>query len=128
MEVLLKPISRKWHHGYPRIQMKVSLSKPARSPFLLNTHLSQVITIVLVNVENLPATSFTSAFESSGLSNHTYTPPSATLSLSSWPSLGSLIDAGTNVVVFMDEQANYDAVPWLIDEFSNVFEDAYGEF
>jgi hypothetical protein len=87
-----------------------------------------VITIVLVNVENLPATSYTSAFQSSGLTQYTYSPPSSALALSDWPTLGSLIDQGKNVVVFMDYEANYQEVPYLIDEFSNVFEDAYGEW
>lgn len=30
--------------------------------------------------------------------------------------------------MFMDNSADYGSVPWIIDEFSNVWEDAYGEF
>jgi hypothetical protein len=41
--------------------------------------------------------------------------------------LGSLIDSGKRVLAFMDNQADFTQVPYLIDEFSNMFEDAYGE-
>ncbi len=94
------------------------------SPLLL---MSSVVTLVMVNIDDLPPTAFTSAFTSSGLLNKTYTPSSATTSLYSWPTLGTLIDAGTTVVVFMDAEADFTSVPYIIDEFSNVFEDAYGE-
>jgi len=86
---------------------------------------NEVISIVMVNIDDLPATSFKSAFTSSGLSSHIYTPSSAATSLYSWPTLGSLIDASTTVVVFMDEMADFTSVPYLIDEFSNMWEDAY---
>lgn len=38
-----------------------------------------------------------------------------------------MIDAGTTVVVFMDNSADFASVPYLIDEFSNMWEDPYGE-
>jgi len=86
---------------------------------------NEVLSIVIVNFNNLPATQFSAAFDAAGLSQYAYSPPSAQIALSAWPTLGSMIDNGKRVVVFMDNQANYDAVPWIIDEFSNMFEDAY---
>ena len=80
----------------------------------------------MVNIDDLPPTSFTSAFTSAGLNNHTYSPPSGAIPLTSWPTLGTLIDAGTTLVVFMDEEADFSSVPFIIDEFSNMWEDAYG--
>ena len=56
-----------------------------------------------------------------------YKPPSASLSITQWPTLGVLIDAGTTVMVFMDFDADFASVPTIMDEFSNVWEDAYGE-
>jgi len=41
--------------------------------------------------------------------------------------MGSLIDGGKRVLAFMDNQADFSQVPWLIDEFGNMFEDAYGK-
>jgi hypothetical protein len=86
-----------------------------------------VISILIVNSDNLPPTAYTSAFDSAGLTNYTYSPSSSSTTLSAWPTLGTLIDAGTRVVVFMDYDASFSSVPWIIDEFSNMWEDAYGE-
>lgn len=86
---------------------------------------NDVITLVIVNSDNQPATSFASAFESSGLATYGYIPPSASLTLSAWPTLGSMIDSNKRVVTFIDNQASFDAVPYIMDEFSNMWEDAY---
>ncbi|EIW71612.1 hypothetical protein TREMEDRAFT_16423, partial [Tremella mesenterica DSM 1558] len=86
---------------------------------------NDVITLVIVNIDDLPPTSFTSAFTSSGLQRYTYSPSAAEISLRDWPSLGTLIDSGKTVVVFMDQEADFTSVPWIIDEFSNIFEDAF---
>jgi hypothetical protein len=79
-------------------------------------------------MNNLPATRFSAAFDAAGLSQFAYSPTSAQIALNAWPSLGSMIDSGKRVVVFMDNQADFASVPWIIDEFSNMFEDAYGEW
>ena len=86
-----------------------------------------VVTLVMVNIDDLAPTAFTSAFNASGAVDRTYSPPNATLSLDEWPTLSELTNANTNLVVFMDTQADFSSVPYLIDEFSHMFEDAYGE-
>jgi len=92
----------------------------------ISSNPNDVITLVMVNIDDLPPTAFTSAFTASNLSNHTYSPPSATVSLFSWPTMGTLVDAGTTLVVFMDQEADFSSVPYIIDEFSNMWEDTYG--
>lgn len=86
---------------------------------------TEVISIVLVNMDNLPATSFSAAFETAGLSDYAYTPSSSATSLSDWPTLGTLVDTGKTVVVFMNYNADFSTAPYIIDEFSNMWEDAY---
>lgn len=81
--------------------------------------------MVIVNIDTLPATSFAAAFETAGLSNYAFTPSSAATSLSDWPTLGSMVDSGKTVVVFMDYNADPTNVPYIIDEFTNLWEDAY---
>lgn len=98
------------------------MAYPSALPQLTST----VISILIVNIDNLPASTFGSAFETAGLSAYAYSPASATIGFSDWPTLGTLIDAKTNVVVFMDNTASFADVPYIIDEFSNMFEDAYG--
>jgi hypothetical protein len=84
--------------------------------------------MVIVNSNNVPATTFASAFSAAGLDQYAFTPSAGQLALSEWPTLGSMIDSGRRVVVFIDNQANFAQVPYLIDEFSNMWEDAFSEW
>lgn len=75
-----------------------------------------------------------------------YSPTSSNLTYTSWPTLGTLIDAGTRLVTFMDTHADFSTVTYIIDgtylthnnsetsnlltersyaEFTNVWETAY---
>ncbi|KAK4688726.1 hypothetical protein P7C73_g1377, partial [Tremellales sp. Uapishka_1] len=84
-----------------------------------------VVTLVLVNVDDLPVTSFSPIFQTAGLDKLAYSPSSSSLSINAWPTLGALIDASTPVVVFMDFEADFTSTPYIIDEFSNMWEDAF---
>jgi hypothetical protein len=88
---------------------------------------NDVVTLIIVNIDNLPATTFAQSFSSAGLEQYMYSPTAGQLTINEWPTLGSLVDSGKRVLAFMDNQADFSQVPWLIDEFSNMFEDAYGE-
>lgn len=57
-----------------------------------------------------------------------YSPSAASLTVTEWPTLGSLIDAGTRLVTFMAGNADFTAVPYIIDEFASMWETAYGAF
>lgn len=39
-----------------------------------------------------------------------------------WPTLAEMILTGQRVVIFMDYEANQTAVPWVLDEFSQMWE------
>ncbi|WOO84153.1 PI-PLC X domain-containing protein 1 [Vanrija pseudolonga] len=91
----------------------------------LDANPNEVVTLVLVNIDNLPATAFASAFQTAGLDKKSFVPKAASNTISDWPTLGSLIDAGTNLVTFLNYNADFTAVPYLIDEFTNMWEDAY---
>lgn len=77
--------------------------------------LSPVVTLLIVNSDNLAATQFASIFVAAGLDSISYSPQSASLPASGWPTLGSLIDAKTRLVTFLSTTASFDAVPYLID-------------
>jgi len=83
---------------------------------------TEVVSILLVNIDNQPATSFATAYESAGLDKLSYSPPKATMTTADWPTYGALIDAGTRLVNFMDNTASFATVPYIIDEFSNMWE------
>lgn len=88
---------------------------------------NDVITILIVNADDQPATSFASAFQSTGLASKVYAPGSAALSKYSWPTLGSLIDSGKTVVVFIDNSADVSSVPYILPHFQNTWENPYDQ-
>lgn len=44
------------------------------------------------------------------------------MGIDDWPTLASMILTGKRVVIFMDYDANQTAVPWILDEFSQMWE------
>lgn len=85
-----------------------------------------VISLLIVNsYDNIPPSAYDSVFQSVGLASQAYAPPSASLPASGWPTLGSLISSGKNLVVFLTTEADFTTVPYIIDEFTNIWETAF---
>lgn len=74
-----------------------------------------VLSLLIVNIDNIPATSYATVFKSVGLDTMSYAPSTLPLPASDWPTLGSLIDSGKRLITFLDNTANPDTVPYLID-------------
>ncbi|KAF8585822.1 PLC-like phosphodiesterase [Ramaria rubella] len=83
---------------------------------------NDVVTILIVNINNLPPTQWQSLYQSAGLDTLSFAPTQSPLNASQWPTLGDIIDSGKRVVTFLDNQADFTQVPYIIDEFSNVWE------
>ncbi len=60
-------------------------------------------------------------FEAAGLRPYVYTPADD----GTWPTLGEMIDAGTRLVVLMENRGGGDLVPWLIPGFDVVQDTPY---
>ncbi|KAF6820484.1 hypothetical protein CSOJ01_00740 [Colletotrichum sojae] len=90
----------------------------------MDVHTSEVVTILLVNSDNQPASAFGSVFESSGISKYGYK-PSTSSATSSWPTLQTMIDADTRLVTFVASITADSAYPYLLPEFAYVYETAY---
>ena len=60
--------------------------------------------------------------ESTGILQYVYTPPLVPMMLDDWPTLGEMILSGKRVVMFMDYMADQAKYPWLLDEFSQLWE------
>lgn len=88
---------------------------------------NEVVSLLIVNSDTLPATQFAQAFQSTGLVNKMYTPNSASLTKQQWPTLGSMIDSGKTVVAFLSSGADTSSVPYLLDEFNNIWETPYDQ-
>ncbi|KAJ7184836.1 PLC-like phosphodiesterase [Mycena filopes] len=75
----------------------------------LDKNPNEVLTLLFTNPE--------------GISNLTYIPPSLPVKQSDWPTLGSMIESGKRVAIFMDAQADgADPTDIILPEFSMVWE------
>ncbi|KAJ7084558.1 PLC-like phosphodiesterase [Mycena belliarum] len=90
----------------------------------LDANPDEVLTLLFTNPEGLsPATVWKPLFDAAGLTNLTYVPPSLPVKQNAWPTLGSMLDSGTRVVVFLDSQADgAHPTPTLLPEFSMIWE------
>jgi len=86
---------------------------------------NDVVTLLIVNSDDLPPSQFDSVFQAANLVTISYAPPQATVPISQWPTMGSLIDSGKRLVTFLDAEADFTSVPYIIDEFTNVWETAF---
>lgn len=87
----------------------------------LRANPNEVVTILLVNVNNAPASDFDAAFQASGLSRLGYE-TQTTAPTTNWPTLGSMISQGTRVVSFVTNIDYSPSMPYLLPEFNFVFE------
>ncbi|KAH8671124.1 PLC-like phosphodiesterase [Xylariales sp. PMI_506] len=86
------------------------------------SHPYDVVTILLGNGNYSAPSLYAPYIESTGILSYVYTPPLVPMTLSDWPTLGEMILSGKRVVMFMDYEANQTAYPWLLDEFSQMWE------
>jgi len=91
----------------------------------MDSNPNEVVTLLLVNIDDLPPSNYAPIFQAVGLDQMVWTPPSAAIATNAWPTLGSMIDSGQRLVVLMDYEADFTSVPYIIDEFSNMWEDYY---
>ena len=106
------------------------------------TNFSQVLTLLIVNVNNFAPTAFDTVFRAVGLDTISYRPTAAVTTIFDWPTLGSMIDSGQRLVTFLDNGADFTSVPYIIDgmfrqdllifyfnntfaEFTNIWETAF---
>ncbi|KAL4070751.1 PLC-like phosphodiesterase, partial [Scleroderma citrinum] len=91
----------------------------------LDANPNEVLSILIVNSDSFPPSAYDAVYKSVGLDTVSYTPSSAFMPASQWPTLGSLIDSGKRLITFMDANADFTSVPYIIDEFTNIWETAY---
>jgi hypothetical protein len=91
----------------------------------LDSNPNEVISLLMVNSDGFKPSDYDKVFQSSGIAALSYAPTTATLPAADWPTLGSLIDSGKRVLTFMDYGADYASVPYIIDEFTNIWETAF---
>lgn len=81
-----------------------------------------VVTMVMGNYDVLPPQDYVQPIQDSGLDRYLYTPPTVPMTLDQWPTLGEMIITQRRLVVMLDYEANQQEIPWLLDEFANMWE------
>jgi len=90
----------------------------------LDANPNEVLSLLIVNIDNLPASAYDTVFKSVGLDAISFAPASSPLPATGWPTLGSMIDSGKRLLTFLDNGAD-PSIPYLIDEFTNIWETAF---
>lgn len=81
-----------------------------------------VLTILMGNSDVLSPQNFTDPVYNSGINRYLYTPPTVPMSLDQWPTLSEMILTQHRLVLMLDYEADQVAIPWLLDEFANMWE------
>lgn len=93
----------------------------------MDANFHDVVTILLVNSDNASAGDLNAEFEAANITSYVYTPPSTSTALETWPTLQDMISNSTRLVTFvasLPSSSNTEA-PYLLDEFTFVFENPY---
>lgn len=127
-----------WHlcHGSCSLMDAGTLSSWLREiKTWMDANKNDVVTVLLVNSDNAPADTLGGQFTDSGIDDYAYVPSTNSSSSSSssetslpatWPTLQSLIANNTRLVTFVASLPTPSAQhPYLLDEFSHVFENEY---
>ena len=88
----------------------------------LKDHPYDVVTILIVNSDLTTVENFVPAIQNSGLAEYLYTPKYVPQHKDQWPTLSEMILTNERAVVFMDYNANQTAVPYILDEFTHMWE------
>jgi hypothetical protein len=88
----------------------------------LDSNPNEVLSILIVNIDNQSAVTFAAIYEAAGLVTVAFLPASQPLTFTAWPTLGSMIDSGRRLITFLDNSADPGTVPYLLDEFTQIWE------
>lgn len=83
-----------------------------------------MVTILLVNSASASASDLDAEFQSAGIVDYAYQPASQSAP-SSWPTLHQLIHGRTRLVTFIASLDDNAAAPYLMNEFTYIFENPY---
>lgn len=86
---------------------------------------NEVVTLLIVDSDDATPVQLGAQFEASGIDKFAYSPPSTSVVPTTWPTLQTLISNGTRLMTFVASITADPAVPYLMDEFSFVFENEF---
>lgn len=92
--------------------------------YWMSNNPNEVVTILLVNSADASADDYGAAFKAAGATEYSYA-PSSFGATSDWPTLQTMIDNNERLVSFVTAITHSETVPFILDEFSHVFETHY---
>jgi hypothetical protein len=78
-----------------------------------------------VNSDSATASELNTEFETANITDYAYKPTSQSTAPTTWPTLQTMIDDGKRLVVFVASITTSDSYPYLMDEFTYVWENPY---
>lgn len=98
----------------------------------LDSNPNEVISLLLVNSDNLSPATFAKAFDATQMTSLMYQPGSAAsssggIAKNAWPTLQDMISSGKRVVGYLASGADLSSVDYLLPEFSSMWENAYDQ-
>ncbi|KAI4144729.1 MAG: hypothetical protein L6R39_004058 [Caloplaca ligustica] len=84
-----------------------------------------VVTILLVNSDNVAASDLDTQFHAAAIKSYVFTPTSTATLPIRWPTLNDLIASGQRLVTFVADMRPSAAAPYLLNELTYVFENPF---
>lgn len=81
-----------------------------------------VVTVLIANSDLVAVGNFTAPIVNSGLSDYAYLPPLIPMTRNDWPTLSEMILTNKRAVIFMDYNANQTEVPYVLDQYTQLWE------
>ena len=81
-----------------------------------------IVTVMIVNSDYVAPGNFSAPIKNSGLIDYVYEPSKIPMSLDDWPTLSDMILRGKRAVVFMDYETDQTEYPYILDEFTQMWE------
>lgn len=85
---------------------------------------NEVVTVLLVNSDEAKASDLASEYSAAGVDKYSYKQSSSSAT-TNWPTLQDLIDSDTRLINFVASLDDNSGAPYLMDEFTYVFENAF---
>ncbi|THW12827.1 PLC-like phosphodiesterase [Aureobasidium pullulans] len=85
-------------------------------------HPYDVVTLLIVNSDFIEPGNYSNVLQQSDLADYLYEPPYIPMRLDQWPTLSEMILSQKRVVAFMDYNADQTKYPYLLDEFTHMWE------
>ncbi|KIS67755.1 uncharacterized protein UMAG_10416 [Mycosarcoma maydis] len=93
----------------------------------MDRHPAEIVTLLLTNPQNADIDDWAQGFESLAVYQRAFTPRLPDISRKAWPTYAEMRATNQTLVIFMDRGTSFSKYPYIINEFANVWENAYDQ-